>query len=65
MTVFPLVLKTAKVVVFKKDSKLDCSNYRRISLLSNIEKIIEKLMYKRLYTILNNNNIIHNLKVWI
>ena len=65
MTVFPLVLKTAKVVVFKKDSKLDCSNYRPISLLSNIEKIIEKLMYKRLYTILNNNNIIHNLKVWI
>ena len=63
--VFPLVLKTAKVVVFKKDSKLDCSNYRPISLLSNIEKIIEKLMYKRLYTILNNNNIIYNLKVWI
>ena len=65
MTVFPLVLKTAKVVVFQKDSKLDCSNYRPISLLSNIEKIIEKLMYKRLYTILNNNNIIYNLKVWI
>ena len=65
MTVFPLVLKTAKVVVFKKDSKLDCSNYRPISLLSNIEKIIGKLMYKRLYTILNNNDIIHNLKVWI
>ena len=63
--VFPLVLKTAKVVVFKKDSKLDCSNYRPISLLSNIEKIIEKLMYKRLYTVLNNNNIIYNLKVWI
>ena len=49
--VFPSVLKTAKVVpVFKKDSKLDYSNYRPISLLSNIEKILEKLMYKRLYT---------------
>ena len=34
----------------KKDS-----NYRPISLLSNIDKIIEKLMYKRLYTFLNNN----------
>ena len=59
---FPSVLKTAKVVpVFKKDSKLDYSNYRPISLLSNIEKILEKLMYKRLYTFLNNNNIIYNL----
>ena len=56
--VFPSVLKTAKVIpVFKKDSKLDYSNYRPISLLSNIEKILEKLMYRRLYTFLNNNNI--------
>ena len=61
--VFPSVLKTAKVVpVFKKDSKLDYSNYRPISLLSNIEKILEKLMYKWLYTFLNNNNIIYNLQ---
>ena len=61
--VFPSVLKTAKVIpVFKKDSKLDYSNYRPISLLSNIEKILEKLMYKRLYTFLNNNNIIYNLQ---
>ena len=59
--VFPSALKTAKVVpVFKKDSKLDHSNYCPISLLSNIEKILEKLMYKRLHTFLNNNNIIYN-----
>ena len=56
--VFPSVLRTAKVVpVFKKDSKLNYSNYRPISLLSNIEKILEKLMYKRLYTFLDYNNI--------
>ena len=61
--VFPSVLETAKVVpVFEKDSKLNYSNYRPISLLSNIEKILEKLMYKRLYTFLNNNNIIYNLQ---
>ena len=45
--VFPSVLTTAKVVpVFKKDSKLYCSNYHPISLLSNVEKILGKLMYK-------------------
>ena len=61
--VFPSVLKTAKVVpVFKKDSKLDYSNYCPISLLSNIEKILKKLKYKRLDTCLNNNNIIYNLQ---
>ena len=58
--VFPSVLKTAKVVpVFKKDSKLNYSNYRPISLLSKIEKI---LMYKRLYTFLDYNNIIYDLQ---
>ena len=56
--VFPSVLKTAKVVpVFEKDSKLDYSNYCPISLLSNIEKILKKLMYKTLFTFLNNSNI--------
>ena len=61
--VFPSVLKIAKVaLVFKKDSKLDYSHYRPISLLSNIEKILEKLMYKRLYTFLDNKNIIYDLQ---
>ena len=60
---FPSVLKTTKLVpVFKKDLKLDYSNYCSISLLSNIEKILEKLMHKRLHTFLNNNNIIYNLQ---
>ena len=61
--VFPSVLKTVKIVpVFRKDSKLDYINYSPISLSSNIEKILEKLMYKMLYTFLNNNNIIYNLQ---
>ena len=60
--IFPSVVKTANVLpVFKKDSKLVYSNYHPISLLSNIQKILEKLMYKRFYTFLNNNNIIYNL----
>ena len=41
--IFPSILKIAKVIpVHKKESKLFCSNYRPISLLSNIDKIIEK-----------------------
>ena len=56
--VFPSVFKTVKVVlVFKKDSKLDYSSYSPTSLLSNIEKILEKIIYKRLYTFLNKNNV--------
>ena len=48
--VFPCVLKAAKVIpVFKKDSKLDYSNYCSISLSSNIEKTLEKLVYEKLY----------------
>ena len=61
--VFPSVLKTAKVVpVFKKDSKLNYSNDCPISLLSNIEKIYEKLIYNRPYTFLDYNNIIYDLQ---
>ena len=61
--VFLSVLKTAKVIpIFKKDSKLDYRNYRSTSLLSNIEKILEKRMYRRLYTFLNNKNIIYDLQ---
>ena len=47
--VFPAILKTAKVIsIHKKNSKLEVSNYRPISLLSNIDKIFEKLMDSRL-----------------
>ena len=48
--VFPTIVKVAKVVPeYKKDSKLDFSNYRPISLLSNTEKIFKKVMYNRVY----------------
>ena len=41
---------------------MDYQNYRPISLLSNIEKILEKLMYKHLYKFLNDNNILYDLQ---
>ena len=60
---FSSVLKIAKVIpIHKKQSKVDYANYRPISLLSNIEKIIEKLMYKRLSDFLDVNNLIYSLQ---
>ena len=60
---FPSTLKTAKVVTFfKKDPKLDCCNYCPVSPLSNLEKILEKRMYKRVHNFMTENNIIYDLQ---
>ena len=47
--VFPKSLKNVRVVpVYKsKGSQNDVSNYRPISLLSNMDKVFEKLVYSR------------------
>ena len=61
--VYPDMLKIAKAIpIFKKDSKLVVSNYRPISLLSNINKILEKLMFKRVYTFLEENKCLYSLQ---
>ena len=58
--VFPTILKTAKVVpIHKKNSKLEVSNYRPISLLSNIDKIFEKLMHSSLTEFLEEKQILY------
>ena len=55
-------LKLFKVIpIFKnKGSPFEVTNYRPISLLSNIDKIFEKLVYSRLSSFLNINNLIYN-----
>ena len=54
---FPERMKTAKVVpLYKGNSTEVASNYRPISLLLTISKILEKIMYKRVYTFLTNTN---------
>ena len=60
--IFPSSLKTAKVVpVFKnKGSIQDLTNYRPISLLSNIDKIFEKLIHSRVVKFLDQNNCLFN-----
>ena len=55
--IHPDKLKIAKITpIYKKGSKLLTCNYRPISLLSNINKILEKLVHSRVFTFLNNNN---------
>ena len=58
--IVPEQLKLAKVIpVFKKNDKQDPGNYRPISLLSIINKIMEKVMYARVMSFLNKNNILY------
>jgi len=52
--------KTSSKLLRKKNSKLAVGNYRPISLLSNINKVFEKLLHTRLVNFLDNNNIIYN-----
>ena len=53
---------TQVIPIHKKESKFDYTNYHPISLLSNLDKILEKLMHNRLYMFLNDDNIIYPLQ---
>ena len=48
------------VPIYKKDSQTCLSNYRRISLLSIFNKLLEKLMYNRLLHFLEMKNIFYD-----
>ena len=59
--IFPDLCKIAKVVpIFKKDDPLKCNNYRPISLLPIFSKIFEKLIYSRMYSFLEKNNLLQD-----
>ena len=61
--VFPSLLKTANISpIFKKGDKLKCENYRPISLLSNISKIFERIMYNRVENFLLSTNQFYDLQ---
>ena len=58
--IFPDDLKIAKVTpIYKADDKSDLSNYRPISVLSCFSKILERIMYNRLYQYLTENKILY------
>ena len=54
--VFPSSFKLAKVIpIHKKDDTMVISNYRPISILPAFSKILERVVYDRLYKFLDNN----------
>ena len=59
--VMPNKFKIARIIPVLKNGKQTCTNnYRPISLLSVFNKILEKLMYKRLVSFLDTHNILFN-----
>ena len=59
--VFPDKLKIARVTpIFKSGQKEIVNNYRPISVLSCFSKILERIMYNRLYSHLLNSNILYD-----
>ena len=57
---FPSDLKTAKVIpIYKSKDNTTFENYRPISLLPCFSKIIERLVYNRLYSYVKLNNILN------
>ena len=60
--IVPEGFKLAKVIpVFKKGLSTNLNNYRPISPLSIFNKLLEKLMYKRLIAFFNKNNMLYRI----
>ena len=59
--IVPDKLKIAKVFpIYKSEKKYALSNYRPISVLPCFSKILERIMYNRLYNYLNENEILND-----
>ena len=58
--IFPMSLKVASVTpIHKKGDSLDCNNYRPVSFKSNLSKLIEKLVHKRLRNFLEKHKLLY------
>ena len=57
---FPDIMKLADVVPLYKNKNRDaCTNYRPISLLLTISKVLEKIVYKCTYNFLDSNKLLY------
>ena len=60
MGLVPDMAKLAKIIpIYKAKDKKDISNYRPISLLPIISKILEKVVHKNVYTFLEKNKVVY------
>ena len=60
LLIFPDKLKIARVTpIFKKGNNTLLTNYRPISVLACFSKLLERIMYNRLYKFLQENNILY------
>ena len=58
--IFPEKLKVAKVIpIFKKGENYIFDNYRPVSLLPSLSKVIEKIMYVQLYDYFSINKLLY------
>ena len=48
--------------LYKKNDPSDVSNYRPISLLSCIDKVMEKIIHKHVFNFLQSNNLLTSLQ---
>ena len=59
----PQEWKVAKVTpLYKKGNKTDSGNYRPVSVLSIISKVMERIIYDQMYVYLETNNILYDLQ---
>ena len=59
----PAIWKQANITpIFKKNDVSDLTNYRPISLLSSIGKVLEKLVHKRIFNFFRDNQVITTLQ---
>ena len=58
--IFPDSLKLAKVTpIFKSGDKYNVSNYRPISILPVFSKVLERIMYNRVYNHLDSKGLLY------
>ena len=57
---FPQSWKYSKVLpLHKKEDKLEMKNYRPVSILSPVSKVMEKLVYEQIYKYFTRHNLFH------